>query len=417
MTARSSATIASMPAFDPDAPETFAPAHLAETPDPYAIFEALHRAGPTLASDAGFRLVHGYEAVQAMLRDRRFKSGPIARRFEMTLPPGAARDELAHRINFLDAPDHSRVRRLILRAFTPRRVREMRPWIERTTEAILDGVDPEQPFDLRRVLAHALPSWVISEMLGVPHADRDTLTEWTEAVTPLLSPSIDPDDLDAGLEASERFAAYAADLVDERRGSPGEDLLTAILLSEDGEETLGREELLSLFVTLYSAGHRTTRDLFANGLHALLERPDDYAAVAADPRRVPAVVQEMLRYETPTLYVARVPTEPAEIAGDEIGPFTPTLILLAAANRDPSAYDAPNRFDIDRFTDGSKAPAPLSFAAGPHHCLGAALARMEAEVMLAAVLRRWPRLELASSAAWWSRGPFRGLERLEVVPG
>jgi cytochrome P450 len=250
-------------------------------------------------------------------------------------------------------------------------------------------------------------------MLGVPLADRDTLTEWTEAVTPLLSAQIDPATLERGLDAAEKFAAYAADLADERRRTPGEDLLSAMLHSEDGQEKLSREELLSLIVTLYSAGHRTTRDLFTNGLFTLLRYPDDYAAVAAEPDLVPGTIQEFLRFETPTLYVVRIPTMDVELAGQPVASMTPVVILLAAANRDPAVFPDPDRFDIRR-----RDTSTLSFAVGPHRCLGAALAQMEAEVMLSAVTRRWRRLALAGEKPLWrGTGPFRGLTQLHVVSG
>jgi cytochrome P450 len=171
--------------------------------------------------------------------------------------------------------------------------------------------------------------------------------------------------------------------------------------------------VLSLVVTLYSAGHRTTRDLFTNGLFSLLQHPEQYAALVDDPSLVPGAVNEFLRFETPTLYVVRVPIFDVEIAGSPVPAFTPTLVILAAANRDPARFTDPDRFDIHR-----QEGAPLSFAAGPHHCLGAALARMEAEVMLTAITKRWPRLALAEPRPkWWSSGPFRGLDQLTVRPG
>jgi len=250
-------------------------------------------------------------------------------------------------------------------------------------------------------------------LLGVPPADRDQLTEWTEAVTPLLGIEIPSAALAPALEASEHFAAYAAKLVEERRRRPGDDLLTAMVEVRDGHERLSREELLSLVVTLYSAGHRTTRDLFCNGLFTLLRHPEQYAAIVKESSLVPNAVNEFLRFETPTQYVARVPVTNVEIGGVSIGALTPTLVLLAAANRDPAHFIAPDRFDIRR-DEG----APLSFAAGPHYCLGASLSRMEAEVMLSAITRRWPQLALAEPPPrWWSSGPFRGLDQLWLRPG
>jgi len=408
----------------------FEPARLGEVDDPYPLFASLRSQGSSVLTASGFRCVVTFDAAEAVFRDARFQSGLIATRYREALPPGAARDELSYRINFLDPPDHPRVRGIVSRAFTPARVRDLRPWVEATAEDLLDDIEsglvdsadlvdsagPLPPtVDLRADFAHTLPSLVISEMLGVPVADREQLTGWTEAVTPLLGVQIPADLRQRALDASERFADYASDLVEQRRRSPGSDLLSAMVEEGPDGERLSREELLSLVVTLYSAGHRTTRDLFTNGLFTLLRHPDQYAAVAADPTLVAGAVGEFLRYETPTLYVARVPVADADIAGVPVPAFTPTLVMLAAANRDPARFIESERFDIRR-DEGSS----LSFAFGPHHCLGASLARMEAEVMLRAVTRRWPLLTLADgdrpAPRWWSSGPFRGLDHLWVAP-
>lgn len=392
---------------------------IATSADPYDVYARLRAAGSVARSPSGFWFVSGYVAANQAMRDRRMTSGPIADRYRMALPPGAARDEMAHRINFLDPPDHPRVRGLVQSTFTPKRLADLRPWIDRQADALLDEVVvglEEGPVDLLAAFAHPLPSLVISEMLGVPDADRDQLTEWTEAVTPLLGIELEPEQKARAIDASEQFAAYARALLDERLVHPGTDLLTAMVQASaaDGEvgATLLEPELLSLVVTLYSAGHRTTRDLFTNGLATLLAHPDQWEALTADPGLVPGAVREFLRFETPTLYVARVPAEPVELDGVTIGAMEPTLILLAAANRDPAVYRDPETFAITR--DEAQ---PLSFAAGAHHCLGANLARMEAEVMLGAVARRLPGLVVdpGGSPAWHQRGPFRGLDALWVT--
>jgi cytochrome P450 len=405
-----------MTTFDSDNPASFHPSQLAGTNDPYQLFDVLRSAGPLVVTADGLRVVTGYAAADGLLRDKRFRSGPIADRFRQILPPGAAQDELAHRINFLDAPDHQRVRGLIQMAFTPRRVQDMRLWVERQAEDMLDAIEArtlerdDNSFDIRADLAHSLPSLVISEMLGVPLADRDRLTEWTEAVTPLLTVEMPSNQIAQALDSSEQFAAYAAALIATRRSAPGDDLLSAMFQVKDGNEQLSRAELLSLVVTLYSAGHRTTRDLFTNGLYILLQHTEMYTAIVRDASLAPRAIDEFLRYETPTLYVARIPTHDADIAGVPVPAYSPVIVLLAAANRDPERFTNPNGFDIRR----NEGPS-LSFAAGPHYCLGAALARMEAEVMLVAVTRRWPKLALAGPPlTWWSSGPFRGLSHLIV---
>jgi cytochrome P450 len=267
--------------------------------------------------------------------------------------------------------------------------------------------------DLLSRFAHQLPSLVISELLGVPPTDRNRLTTFSDAVAPLLGVSV-PDDVKArAISAAEEFHAYLGALLDERRKHPGDDLLSALLVVEEAGERLQRVELLSLAATLYSAGHRTTRDLFANGMSVLLARPERYRNVVDGRWNVPDVIEEFLRYETPTLFVARVPLEPVTIAGAAIGPFEPLLVFLSAANRDPAVFEEP-----DTFRPGRGGQPSLSFAYGAHYCLGASLARSEAEVMLTAITRRWPRLSLADGAAlrWHQRGPFRGLDELRVRP-
>lgn len=394
-------------------PPAFHPTDLEREQDPYPSLARLRAASPVLKLDSGFWAVTGYDAAMEALRHPGCRSGPIALRYLEGLPEGAARDEMGHRINFLDPPDHTRVRGLVSKAFTPRRISGLRPWIETTAEHLLDEIEDVETLDLLSQFAHQLPSLVISELLGVPPADRDRLTGFSDAVAPLLGVSV-PDDVKArAIAAAEEFHAYLGALLDERRKNPGDDLLSALLIAEEASERLRRVELLSLAATLYSAGHRTTRDLFTNGMSVLLARPERYRDVAEGRWNIPEVVEEFLRHETPTLFVARVPLEPMTIAGTAIGPFEPLLVFLAAANRDPAAFDDP-----DTFRPGRGGQPSLSFAYGAHYCLGASLARSEAEVMLAAITRRWPRLSLADGAAlrWHQRGPFRGLDELRVRP-
>jgi pimeloyl-[acyl-carrier protein] synthase len=390
---------------------SFDPAALGRERDPYEQLAELRRVGPVVRLANGFWAITGYEAALAALRERACASGPIAGRYLAALPAGAARDEMAHRINFLDPPDHARVRGLVAKAFTPRRVDLLLPWVAATAGVLADEIAIDVPFDLLDAFAHQLPSLVISELLGVPAADRDRLTAWSDAVSPLLGLEVSDADRATALAASEAFHAYLGDLLDERRQAPGDDLLSALLAAEEDGHRLSRVELLSLAATLYSAGHRTTRDLLCNGMAVLLATPGLYADVVRGRWSAAAVVEESLRYVTPTLFVVRIPVAPVVLGGVTIPAWEPLLIYLAAANRDPTVFAAPDEFCPER-----RAPDPLSFAHGAHFCLGAALARMEARVMLETVIARWPGLVLAASAtlAWRQRGTFRGLEALWV---
>jgi cytochrome P450 len=390
----------------------FDPAALGDGPDPYDLLAMLRSEGPVLPVDGGFWAVTGHAAALEALRHPGMCSSPIGALYLERLPAGAARNEMGHRINFLDPPDHPRVRGLVNRAFTPRRVEAIRPRAEAIASEVLDGIGSADEVDLLAGFAHQLPSLVISELLGVPPGERDELTELSDSVSPLLSVEVSDDDREAAVAAAERMHERLGQLMDERRTQPRDDLLSALLAAEEGGATLSNEEMLSLAATLYSAGHRTTRDLFANGMAVLLGDPDRYRRVVEGTWPVADVFAEMLRFETPTLYVARVTSEPIELCGVELPASTPVLVYLAAANRDPQAYEDP-----DEFRPGREGPAPLSFAFGAHYCLGAALARSEAEVMLTAVAQRWPGLTLADrpeDLRWHLRGPFRGVDELVV---
>lgn len=390
----------------------FNPADLDKVSNPYALFARIRAGGPVQRLENGFWMVSGHAAALEALHHDQCRSGPIAMRYVDGLPPGAARDEMSHRINFLDPPDHPRVRGLVSKAFTPRRIAMLKPWIEETAARLCAQLAARPEFDLLHDFAHQVPSLVISELLGVPPADRDRLTRWSDEVAPLLGLEVSPEQKAGAIAAAEEFHAYLGALLDDRARHPGEDLLSALLAAEADGERLARVELLSLAATLYSAGHRTTRDLFTNGMSVLLSKPERYRDVVDGRSPIPAVIEEFLRFETPTLFVVRIPFEPVTIGGVEIGAFEPILVFLSAANHDGAAFEAP-----DEFRPGRGGPMALSFAFGAHYCLGASLARSEAEVMLAAVTSTWPDLALAPGRElrWHQRGPFRGLDELIVT--
>lgn len=394
------------------------PTTLGEIRDPYPVYAAQRERAPVSRSASGFWCLTGYDEADAVLRDPRCTSGFIGMRYREALPVGsAAHTELGYRINFLDPPDHTRVRGLVGKAFTPRTVDALRPWITAQADRLLAEAevharDGDGVVDLLSAVAHPLPSLVISEMLGVPGTDRALLSELTEATTPLLGVSVPEDVWERGVAASEEFAAYVEELIRVRRSSPGDDLLSALIDAEDSGSRLSHEELMSLVVTLYSAGHRTTRDLFANGFAALLNADASQRdAVLSNPRRA---ADELVRYATPTHYVGRVPIEPVEVGSVRLGALEPVIVFLAAANRDPRRYDRPEVLDVNRVVD----PPALSFAIGPHYCLGASLARTEVEILLATTLGRWPKVAPGEDDhGWWATGPFRGLRSLGIRPG
>ena len=367
----------------------------------------------------GSWIVVGHAEAEAVLRCPDARSGFIAELYRGLLPPGAAREEMGHRINFLDPPDHTRVRRLVSKAFTPRRSEALRPYVAELARGLLAPLPADAPIDLIARFAHAVPSLVISELLGVPGADRDRLTALADRVANLLGlAGLDPARRDDAVAAAEEMHATLRALLDERRRAPAEDLLSALLAAEEEQQRLSESELLSLAATLYSAGHRTTRDLFSSGLAVLLGEPDVLRALRAGALPATAVVEEMLRFETPTHYVARKLVRPLALGGVTIPAGEPITVLLAAANRDPKAYADAERFDPSRWCREPAPPAVLSFAFGPHFCLGASLARLEAETMLTTLLAERPHVALTDAPLRWRHtGLFRGLHGLPVVLG
>ncbi len=378
----------------------------------------MRASGPVLRSNNSW-IVTGYAEAFAALKSPEGRSGFIGRLYSELLPVGAAREEMRHRINFLDPPDHGRVRSLVAKAFTPRRVSSLAPYLRRIGGDLLAPLAGDEPVDLLEAFAHQVPALVISELLGVPPDDRDRLTDLSHDVSALLGlGGLDEVKMARALAAAEEMHAYLRALLEERRRTPGHDLLSALLETEENDERLSESELLSLAATLYSAGHRTTRDLFSNGLAVLLEDRERVRRVAAGELPIAAVVEEMLRFETPTHYVARMFERSVRLGDVDIPAGEPVAVILAAANRDELAFERADEFRPERWTADPSPPPPLSFAFGPHFCLGASLARLETATMLEVLLATFPDIALSGEPIRWRHsGLFRGVERLTVVPG
>ena len=396
----------------------FGPGDLATARDPYALLASVRESGRVLRGPGSW-VVLGHAETLAVLRSSAARSGFIATIYRQVLPPGAARDEMGHRINFLDPPDHTRVRKLVAKAFTPRRVAALRPYVIELCHELLAPHDGDATIDLIAAFAHQVPSLVISELLGVPPEDRDLLTALSDRVAALLGlAGLDASRREDAIAAAEQLHAYLRELLAARRRDPRDDLLSALLAVEEDRERLSESELLSLAATLYSAGHRTTRDLFSNGLSALLRDRALVGDVQRGALPASAVVEEFLRFETPTHYVARMLATPLTLGDVTIPPGEPITLLLAAGNRDPAAYANAESFDPRRWLADPAPPAPLSFAFGPHFCLGASLARLEAETMLETLLAARPEIAVADETlAWRHTGLFRGLQALPVRLG
>ncbi|MFJ1901471.1 cytochrome P450 [Streptomyces sp. NPDC088115] len=376
------------------------------TANPYPYYEKMRAAGPvhSVRTDEFDRvwLVVGYDEGRSVLADQRF--GKDWR----TLPGQTGMgDPINANMLEMDAPDHTRLRKLVAREFTARRIEALRPRVRQITDGLLDAMVPAGRADLVDAFAFPLPITVICELIGVPDLDRDAFRLLSNGV---VSPAGATEEGDA----VRAMGGYLAELIENKRRSPGEDLLSALIAARyEDEDALSPDELVGMAFLLLVAGHETTVNLISNGVRALLEHPEQLAALRADFGLIDGAVEEMLRYDGPveaaTFRFARetVPIGSATIAkGDSV------LVALAGADRDPGRYPEPDRFDIRRDAQGH-----LAFGHGTHFCLGAPLARMEGRIAVRALLERCPGLELDPDAGepdWLPGMLIRGTRKLPV---
>jgi cytochrome P450 len=326
--------------------------------------------------------------------------------------------DFARHMLVVDPPDHTRLRHLVATAFTPRRIESLRPRVQAIIDDLLDVIaarPPDEPVDLVASFAFPLPFTVICELMGVPDDDRRALGDGLRL---LLSPYSTPEEYTRAKAASDTVVAMLAALVEAKQQRPADDLVSALVQARNGEERLTQQELRSTLFQLIVAGHDTTTSLIGNGTVALLRHPDQLDQLRAAPELLPEAVEEMLRYDAPVPHSTfRYATEPVPIGGATIPAGAQVIISLAAANRDDARYGTPDAFDIDR-----PYVRHLAFGHGIHFCLGAALARMEGQLALSALLHRFPSMRLAGDPAdlHWGHGDglvLRGLSALPVVPG
>ncbi|MGA8118151.1 MAG: cytochrome P450 [Actinocatenispora sp.] len=356
--------------------------------DPYPVLRALRERAPLRDRDDALLIVASHEHCQQVLRAPQVSSDRTRSRLSH-----AARAPQAKSFLHLDPPDHTRLRRLVSTAFTPRVVSGLAPHIQRITDDLIDAAAARGELDVVRDLAYPLPVRIICELLGVPDADHGLMRDWT---TP-LSRSLEPEFMatgpgaDADAEAGRaNLVAYFRDLIAERRANPRDDLVSYLVGVEDDGDMLRDYETVATCALLLVAGHETTANLIANAVVALLRHPDQFAALAADPGLADGAVEESLRYDAPVQFTTRVVRGSLTVAGVEATDGTVLLLLLAAANRDPAVFDNPDRFDLHR-----RPGRHLAFAAGPHFCLGAGLARLEGAIALRTLTDRLvrPRLD------------------------
>ena len=312
---------------------------------------------------------------------------------------------------FSDPPYHTRLRSLVSKAFTAKAVEQMRPRIQEVVDELLDAIVSEREVDLIEAFAGPLPTIVIAEMLGVDPADRGDFKRWSDLGVMNFNPLLTPEERERANEAGQAMDQYLRRVIEERRERPRGDLITSLIAAEEGGDKLTDDEIVTMCSLLLAAGNLTTTDLIGNGVLTLLRNPGEVKKLQDDPSLIKNAVEEMLRFESPVLMSGRTPLEDRTIAGTEVGAGQSVTPILAAANRDPDAYPDPERFDITREKTDHH-----SFGGGVHYCLGAPLARAEAQIAVGTLVRRFPAMRLAESPLLWRRVPgFRGLARLPVL--
>jgi cytochrome P450 len=399
------------PLFDP-----FAPGF---TDDPYPQYAAVRAAAPVYQHPFGFWLLTGYDDVSWLLRanlsveDRNITESPLLERREQMYGEEAARPRGVSMLD-RDPPDHTRLRRLVSKAFTPRAVEALRPRITGLVEAMLDTAEPAGRVDLVDVLAFPLPFAVIAEMLGTPPADHERIRRLTGTLVRSLEPVADPALAAAIAAADSELTAIAAGMIAWKRANPADDLLTALINAEDDGDVLDDDELIAQTLLLYIAGHETTVNLIAGGALALLRHPAQLALLREDPALIGNAVEELLRYDSPVQASRRITLEPVVISGVTIPAGAFVMASLGSANRD-EAFWGPDAAELR--LDRANARQHVSFGAGPHHCLGASLARLEASIALARLTTRFPGLALDGQVTWNGRINLRGPAHLPVSLG
>jgi cytochrome P450 len=394
----------------------FAPTDPAFVADPYEAYAAL-REGPRVVHDPATDrwLVPRHADVDALLRDRRLGRTylHVASHAEMGRPEDPPHLEPFWRVvraGMLDVepPEHTRLRRLVSRAFTPRVVERLAPTVQAVADRLVDDAVAQGCFDLVATLAEPLPVTVIAELLGVPEADRHLLRPWSADICGMyeLAPTSTAEQ--AAVRACEEFSAYLLDLAAERRARPQDDLLTGLVQVDE----LTDDEVVGTCVLLLNAGHEATVGTTALGWLALLRHPEQLARLRADPGLLPTAVEELLRWDTPLQLFERWVLEDLELDGVRLPRGAELGLVFGSANRDPAAFERPDRLDV-----GRRHNPHVTFGAGTHFCLGAALARLELATSFGTVLRRLPRLELDAEPVWGPGYVVRGLSELRVRTG
>jgi cytochrome P450 len=389
--------------------------------DPYPTYARIREESPVLPLARGplrFVLLSRYDDCVAVLRDPRFSAmkfpeGLVTLALHGPDPDLASLARVVSNVMLVkDGPDHARLRGLVNKAFTPRVVEALRDRIETLVQELLDEADRRGGLELIHDFASPLPVAVIAELLGLPARDRRQVKTWSDALVPVLDGTLRDAHLATVASAASEFRAYLKDVVEQRRKDPGDDLLSGMIAAHEHDDALTEDELLASAILLLGAGHETTTNLIGNGMLALLRHPAELARLGRDRSLVKGAVEELLRFDSPVQTTSRVAKEDVEIRDVRIPAGIEVNTLIGSANRDPAQFPEPDRLDLGRAD-----VRHLAFGHGPHFCLGASLARLEAQIAFERLLHRFPKIEQSAEPRHKPGLVLRGLEELRLEVG
>lgn len=382
--------------------------------DPYPTYRALLEHAPLKRFADGSIMLSRYEDLDRVYRDTRTFSSDKKVEFLPKFGPAPLYEHHTTSLVFNDPPLHTRVRKIMMGALTPRAIAAMEPGLITLVDGLLDRLAARGDVDLVEDFASAIPVEVIGNLFVMPHEERGPLRDWSLAILGALEPVLTPEQKERGNRAVTDFKAYLGDLARRRKDTPGDpatDVLTRLINGNDGE-LLSETELLQNCIFILNAGHETTTNLIGNALHELTQWPDERGRLTADPSLIDTAVDEFLRFQSPNQLGNRITVEPCEFHGETVAPGTRIHLCIGAANRDPRQFADPDRLDLSR-----KPNRHLAFAQGPHLCAGFSLARMEGRIAISRLLARFPDYRLDGEPTRTGRVRFRGFSRLPARVG
>ena len=383
--------------------------------DPFPTYRALREHAPVKRLEDGAVVLTRYADIEAVYKDTATFSSDKKLEFGAKYGASPLFEHHTTSLVFNDPPLHTRVRRILTGALSPRAMASMEPALIALVENLLDRAETLGEVDLIEDFAAAVPIEVIGNLLGIPHDEREPLRGWSLAILGALEPVLSPAQMQRGNAAVTAFLAYLATLVAARRSAlrdPDQDVLSRLIIGETGGERLTEAELLHNCIFLLNAGHETTTNLIGNGLVALAQWPNEKARLIAEPALAKTAVEEVLRFESSNQLGNRITTSPTTIAGTELAPLTPVHLVIGAGNRDPRQFPDPDRFDIARHPNRH-----LAFASGPHQCVGMSLARLEGRIAIGRFVARFPDYRLTGAPVRSQRARFRGFTSVAAVLG